>query len=127
MEAVEAAIFLKRAWSKMYEDYFSAANFLKSTGDGLLVIYHFDEGGLAPVLTDVVARSIRLVEDFPSFFQDEPEFTWEIPGDLGIGIAFGTASQLHTGKKILDYSGERSTWHRGSWSSLGPGASSFQM
>jgi class 3 adenylate cyclase len=107
MESVEAALFLKVVYEKLLSsEYFAGAHFFKSTGDGLLIVYEHDENRLAETLEDATARSIRAVEDFPKICDDEPMVNFEVPKDLGVGIAHGAASRLEAKDKVLDYFGK---------------------
>ena len=46
VESPEVAMFIKRVYMKLIDEYFSNASFFKPTGDGLLVILPYTEENL---------------------------------------------------------------------------------
>jgi class 3 adenylate cyclase len=104
-ESSESAVFLKSAYSAIIDEYFDQASFFKPTGDGLLVVLDYEEDTLGEVVNDALSTSIKLVEAFPSICSDDPMVNFDVPVDLGVGLARGAATRLHSGDKVLDYSG----------------------
>lgn len=104
-ESSETAVFLKSAYGSIIDNYFSDASFFKPTGDGLLVVLDYEENTLQDVVRNAIATSIELVDGFPTVCAKDPMINFEVPADLGIGVARGAATQLHSGDTILDYSG----------------------
>jgi class 3 adenylate cyclase len=105
-ESTDAADFLKCAYTRMLDDYFSDANYFKLTGDGMMVIYGFDDQeSLTAVLRSTVELSINLVEAFPSITTGDPMINFPVPGQLGIGLARGSATVLVSESKVVDYTG----------------------
>ncbi len=104
-ESSESAVFLKSAYTSIMDSYFDDATFFKPTGDGLLVILDYDEASLQEVVQTAVDTSIRLVEAFPTICDEDPMVNFEVPGKLGIGLARGAATRLHSDDEVLDYSG----------------------
>lgn len=104
-ESSDTAEFLKSAYLKILDDYFPGAEFFKPTGDGLLVLYGYDRATLTEMVRKAVDLSIRLVEGFPTISADDPMVNFEVPEQLGIGLARGAATSLTSGQKVLDYSG----------------------
>lgn len=104
-ESPDAAMFIKRVYRKLIEDYFPDAEFFKPTGDGLMVIFGFNEQNLEKVSNLAVESSIRCVKEFGEFCKDDPMINFPVPDSAGIGVARGTACRLVSGEKTLDFSG----------------------
>jgi class 3 adenylate cyclase len=104
-ESVEAAVFLRSAYTAILDNYFKEVSFFKPTGDGLLVVIDYDETNLTEKVNNVVERSVALVRDFPSVTAHDPMVNFKVPDKLGIGIARGAATSLVSDGKVLDYSG----------------------
>jgi len=104
MEAIEAALFLRLAQTRLLQDHFAGASFAKSTGDGLLLVYDHGRDDLADTMGIATEASLRAVAEFPTLV-DHPMVPEDHPRDLGIGIAHGPASALRTGDSTLDYFG----------------------
>ena len=104
-ESSESAVFLKSAYTRILDEYFDDASFFKPTGDGLLVVLDYDDDSLRDVVQRAVSTSVRLVEAFPTICVGDPMVNFEVPGDLGIGLARGAATRLSSGDFTLDYSG----------------------
>lgn len=104
-ESSEAALFLRSSYVQILDEYFPDAAFFKPTGDGLMIVRHFDEDSLHDVAFDSIQRSLELVTKFALVTQDDPMINFEVPGSLGVGIARGAATRLTSGDYTLDYSG----------------------
>lgn len=104
-ESSEAAIFLRRMYLNILDEYFPKATFFKPTGDGLMVIRHFDRDSLREEVEIAVRSSLRLVTEFSTITSADPMVNFEVPGELGIGITRGAATRLASGDLTLDYSG----------------------
>lgn len=104
-ESSESAVFLKSAYTTILDDFFPTASFFKPTGDGLLVILDYTEDTLQAAVQNAVEKSVELVELFPTICADDPMVNFDVPGELGIGLARGAATRLTSGDMILDYSG----------------------
>jgi class 3 adenylate cyclase len=104
-ESPNIAVFIKRFYLQMIETYFPSANFIKPTGDGLLMTFAYDENNLQEVANIVLTGCLRCLQDFPSICSDDPMINFEVPQLIGFGVARGTACCLYSGKEILDYSG----------------------
>jgi len=104
-ESSEAAIFLRRMYLNILQEYFPDATFFKPTGDGLMIIRHFDRDSLAEEVEMAVRTSLRLATDFSSISQGDPMVNFDVPTELGIGITRGAATRLASGELTLDYSG----------------------
>jgi class 3 adenylate cyclase len=104
-ESSDAAEFLRSAYLKMIGDYFGSAAFYKLTGDGMLVLFRYDRETLAEVVQTTVRTAIQLVEGFSTICDDDPMINFDVPGEMGIGLARGAATALVSGDTVLDYSG----------------------
>jgi class 3 adenylate cyclase len=105
VESVQAALFIKKFYLVLLSSYFGDAAFFKPTGDGMLLIFTFEEDELQARSRAVVTSCLKLVKDFPTLLNGDPVINFEVPRKLGIGIARGAASRLTSGGKTLDYSG----------------------
>lgn len=106
VEAPNIALYLKKVFTKVIDNYFPSASFCKSTGDGLLIIHAYDDDNLQEVLNEVMNSCIKLHEDFPNLVKDELIINFETPSRIGIGVTRGTACCLYLGDSIIDYSGK---------------------
>jgi len=106
VESPDAAMFIKKVYMRLIDDYFSNAAFFKTTGDGLLVIITYTEKNLQKVAQNTIDSCFRALKDFSSFFMDDPMINFETPGQIGIGLSRGTAYCLSTNNEILDYLGK---------------------
>ena len=104
-ESSDSAEFLKSAYLKILDDYFPEADFFKPTGDGLLILRRYERESLTDTVRGAVETSVRLVDDFPDITADDPMVNFEVPGELGIGLARGAATAITSGDKTLDYTG----------------------
>lgn len=105
-ESPNLAMFIKRFYIKLLEDYFTTAVFIKPTGDGLLMIFRYSEANLVQVSELVINTCMKVMKDFPDMFKDDPMINFSTPANLGFGIARGTACCIFSGKRIIDYSGQ---------------------
>lgn len=105
VESPETAMFLKRVYGRIIENYFADASFFKPTGDGLLIIVPYSEHNLQDVLPQTVRKCIEIVEQFGSFCSDDPMINFEVPDCMGIGLSRGAACRLTSSDRTLDYSG----------------------
>lgn len=104
-ESPQTAIYVKRVYERMLDDYFADASFYKPTGDGLMVIIPFTPSTLKKVSARVIRACLKCIVDFPTLCKGDPMITFAVPQHLGIGIARGPACKLFSGEKTLDYSG----------------------
>lgn len=104
-ESAEAAMYLKSAYTRILDRYFDDACFFKPTGDGLVILLEYTEPRLRAVVSRAVSRSLALVDDFAMICADDPMINFDVPGNLGVGIARGAATRLVSGRTTLDYSG----------------------
>jgi class 3 adenylate cyclase len=104
-ESTDIAMFIKRFYMRMMDDYFSGASFFKTKGDGMLMTFPYSEKNLAEVANYVIDQCFKCLEEFPSICAGDPMINFKTPGNIGFGIARGTACCLFSGEEIIDYSG----------------------
>lgn len=104
-ESSEAAIFLRRMYLEIIDNYFPDSAFFKPTGDGLMIVRHFDRDSLTSEVETSVSKALELVQSFPEISAADPMVNFEVPTSLGVGIARGAATRLASGDLTLDYSG----------------------
>ena len=98
-------MYVKRLYLELLEKYFPTASFSKPTGDGLLLIFPYDEHTLKAVCNQVVDSCLKCHAEFSQICAGDPMLNFELPGAIGFGIARGPACCLYSGKQIIDYSG----------------------
>lgn len=104
-ESSQAAIYLRKVYLSILDNYFPDAAFFKPTGDGLLIIQDYDEESLKDIASKTIASSLKLVRDFPELTSEDPMINFRVPENLGIGLARGAATRLVSDDRVLDYSG----------------------
>jgi class 3 adenylate cyclase len=104
-DSVDVAMFIKRVYIRLIDDYFPFASFYKSTGDGLLLVVPIGGENIAEVSRKVVESCINCHSEFSSICSDDPMINFKVPEKIGIGIARGTVCRLVSGDKVIDYSG----------------------
>jgi class 3 adenylate cyclase len=104
-ESPDIAMFIKRFYLRLIKDYFPNANFVKPTGDGLLMTFIYDENSLKDVAQQVIEACLKVLVDFPTLCKDDPMINFRTPDAIGVGIARGTACCMFADQEILDYSG----------------------
>jgi class 3 adenylate cyclase len=105
VESPNTAMYVKRVYVRLIDEYFDYASFFKPTGDGLLVIIKYKESDLQKIVRKTIDSCVKVVGDFDSFCANDPMINFNVPERIGIGIARGTACRLVSGNVILDYSG----------------------
>jgi len=105
VDSLQAALFIKRVYMKLIDEYFSNQSFFKPTGDGLLIIIPYNEENLDEVLNETIISCLKVVVDFSSFCSSDPLINFNVPGKVGIGLSRGSACRLFSEDKTLDYSG----------------------
>ncbi len=104
-ESPDSAMFIKRFYLQLLDDYFPDAAFCRPTGDGLLLIFRYDEENLPTVSKSILDACVRCLSDFSVMFTADPMINFDVPQNIGFGIARGTACCLHAGEESIDYSG----------------------
>lgn len=106
-ESVETAVYIKRVYIRMIDEYFPGASFYKATGDGMLITipYTYTEESLRHAAHVAVGGCLRCLEEFPTICEGDPMINFEVPREIGFGVARGPACCLVSGDVVLDYSG----------------------
>src|SRR5947207_7860116 len=104
-ESPNIAMFIKRFYLQLINKYFKEANFVKPTGDGLLMTFPYSERNLLAVSENVISSCLACLNDFPSICENDAMINFSVPQAIGFGIARGTACCLYSGDQTLDYSG----------------------
>lgn len=106
-DSIEVGLFIKKTYTKLLDDYFKDASFVKPTGDGLLVVIEHRETDYAEIMTRTVKTCISVSKDFPSFFSGDEAVRFQVPKRMGIGLSSGPACRLVSGDgETIDYSGK---------------------
>ena len=105
VESPEVALFIKKVYLKLIDEYFPNASFFKPTGDGLLVTVPYTEDTLQTVATESINACFRALADFPIFCANDAMITFKVPEKLGIGLSKGIVCCLTSEGKTIDYSG----------------------
>lgn len=105
-EAPDIAMFSKRFFVKLLEEYFVDTDFAKPTGDGLLLLFRYSENNLHQVAESVLKSCLAVVRDFPTMMKNDAMINYAVPTAVGFGIARGTAFCLYSDGELVDYSGQ---------------------
>lgn len=105
-EAPDIAMFSKRFYVKLLEEYFVDSDFAKPTGDGLLLLFRYSENNLHQVAEAVLKSCLDVVRDFPTMMKNDSMINYAVPDAVGFGIARGTAFCLYSDGEVVDYSGQ---------------------
>lgn len=106
VDSVEVAWFVKRAYTWILTQHFPHASFCKPTGDGLLLIIDYSELNLNTVVSTAVNSALRVVSDFPSAFENDDIVTFGVPPNIAVAITRGTACEIRSKNRTVDYSGK---------------------
>lgn len=104
-ESTDIAMFIKRFYMRMIDDYFSNANFYNTRGDGLLMTFPYSEKDLPQVANDVISNCMQCLVEFSRIGDGDPMINFKTPENIGFGIARGTACCLYSNDQVIDYSG----------------------
>lgn len=104
-ESTDIAMFIKRFYMRLMDDYFAEAGFFKTKGDGLLMTFPYSETNLQQVSRYVISKCLQCLVEFPGICVGDPMINFKTPENIGFGIARGTACCLYAGDEIIDYSG----------------------
>jgi hypothetical protein len=105
-ESPDTAMFIKRFYLQLITEYFPFADFAKTTGDGMLLVFNYNEYNLKEKADAIILAALRCLSDFPQLFTNDPMINFSTPDKLGFGIARGTACRLHSNMKTIDFSGQ---------------------
>ncbi len=106
VESPDVADYIKIVYEKIMKDYFPDPTYSKPMGDGLFLIFQCEEAEITDKINVIVHSCISLVNNFGEFCKDEIMITFDVPENIGIGLARGRACCIKSGDKIIDYSGK---------------------
>jgi len=104
-DSFDTAVFLKKFYIAVLQSYLPGAQFAKPSGDGLMLIFEHSEAGLETLAKMVLGGCISLIEEYPAFLYDDKMIIFDLPPNLGIGVARGAATRLAADSTIIDYTG----------------------
>ncbi|MCX5638866.1 MAG: adenylate/guanylate cyclase domain-containing protein [Planctomycetota bacterium] len=105
VESPDVAMYIKRVYMSLVDNYFAGSSFFKPMGDGLLLTFPYNEKNLKEVINDIIKKCWKVISDFGKICKSDPMINFPVPQHIGIGIARGTACRIVTGRTVLDYSG----------------------
>jgi len=105
VESPSAAMFIKRVYITLIDEYFKQASFFKPTGDGLLIIIPYTGQNVKNVVSETMESCLKAVREFDTFCKDDPMINFETSKNIGIGLSRGPACRIFSDNKTLDYSG----------------------
>jgi len=105
VDSADVALFVRKVYTKLIDEYFPNASFFKSTGDGLLITVRYTEENLKEVATNTMISCLKALKDFPSLCAGDHMINFPVPQMIGIGLSRGAVCRLVSRGKILDYSG----------------------
>jgi len=105
-DSFNIANFVRRVYISVLSNYFQDAAYYKPTGDGMLVIFSCSAGKESEITNNVVERSVKLVNEFPTLCKGDKLVYFKTPSNIGIGISRGSACCISSEGEIVDYSGK---------------------
>jgi len=106
VESIDLGQYIKRLYAKILSKYFPDAVFSKPMGDGLFIIYYYEEESVKEMVNKIVQKCINLEKEFHSLLKDDPMIVFNTPSKIGIGVTRGTTCCIYNGDNIIDYSGK---------------------
>ena len=70
-ESPDTAMFIKRFYLQLMDEYFSEARFYKPTGDGLLITFPYDDKTLSSVAEKLIDACMRCLIGFPNICEGD--------------------------------------------------------
>jgi len=107
LESTQTAMFIKKVYKRLIDEYIPDDSFFKPTGDGLLVVIPYvPDKNVKKVVRTSVEKALDILNGFSSFCDDDPDICFDVPKTVGIGMSRGPACRLVSHNKTLDYSGK---------------------
>ena len=104
-DSIDIGLYVRRLFLSLISDFFPGARYHKSTGDGMMVIYPYQEKSLEKTAQDVIESCVNLHSDFPELAANDNMITFAVPNACGIGVNRGTVCCIESDGETLDYSG----------------------
>jgi len=98
-------MYLAKLYPVLIDRWFKRRWFFKPTGDGLMLVRPFKEKELGALATETLASCLEIVDEFGALCAGQPLLNFDLPSEVGVGLAQGAASRLVSKGKVLDYSG----------------------
>lgn len=105
VESPDVAMFIKKVYIKLIDNYFPSASFFKPTGDGLLLTIPYTEKNLQVITRQTIDSCFKILKEFGTLCANDPMINFDVPRKIGIGLSRGTTCRLISNNKTLDYSG----------------------
>ena len=70
-ESPDTAMYIKRVYQRLIDEYFPFASFYKPTGDGLLLIVPYSESSLAETSMKTLTGALNCHEQFSTLCTDD--------------------------------------------------------
>lgn len=106
VESIDLGQYIKSIYLDILSKYFTEAIYSKPMGDGLFIIYNYEESTVKETVNMIVEKCVDLERDFNSLLKDNPMISFETPAKIGIGITRGTTCCIHNNEIRIDYSGK---------------------
>src|SRR5579871_2713730 len=113
-DSAEVALYVSKLFQKMIARYsgFSGADFFKSTGDGLLMVFPYLDGNFEELYKSVVIACLEIHDTFPDLLSDVRAINFKPPTAIGFSIVRGAISALtavddQQVRFVVDYAGHR--------------------
>lgn len=104
-ESANVVVFVREVYKRLIDRYFPQVPFVKTTGDGLLIVIPYTKESLGEVANQTLHACMQVHEAFPSLCADDPMINFKVPQKIGIGLSRGTVSRITANGGTLDYSG----------------------
>ncbi len=104
-DSADTAVYIRRIYIQMIDQFFPGGHFYKPTGDGLLIVFRYSEEDLERVASDVLIGCLRCHEEFGKLCEGYKMINFDVPQSMGFGVARGPACCLVSDQQVLDYSG----------------------
>lgn len=105
-ESPDVAMYIRRVYMRLIDDFFPFATFHKATGDGLLMTVPYEDAtSLAENAQTAIESCLRCLDEFANIAAGDLMINFETPDKIGFGVARGTACCVFSGRTVLDYSG----------------------
>jgi len=104
-ESANVVLFIREIYRKLIDHYFQDAPFIKTTGDGLLVVIPHANENLQETAGDALQACLKAHDAFSSLCADQGMINFSVPRKIGIGLSRGAVSRIVADGGTLDYSG----------------------
>lgn len=106
-ESFDSALYLRSVYGIVLATHFADASFFKPTGDGLLIVHELPTKAqeVPVIVSSILGRLIGLVNSFGEITANDLMINFDVPQELGVGVARGSATRLVSDGFVLDYTG----------------------